>query len=548
MTENKHNEDQGRAALPRRQADQQVSPTGSVEASLRVPLLALFGGAAFWLVVSSVLAMIASIKFHAPDFPANCPWLTYGRVQPAADDALLYGFCIPAGLGVALWLFAQLGRAPLRGAIVPVVAAKLWHLGVLVGLAGILSGNSTGFAWLEFPRAGSVILFFAYLLLALWAMMNFAARRERALYPTHWFLVAALFWFPWIYSTANLFLVAWPVRGVVQAVIGWWFAGNLLFVWLALVGIGTAFYFLPKFSGRPLQSYYLALFAFWTLILFGTWCGIPPGAPVPAWMPVLSSFAAVLTVVPVLAVAAIAWQTSRGSDAPSLECGGDAPVAAPVPADCLVRQDKATRASHSPYGDGASPPRYFCFIRFGLMSFVLSSLMLIAMACPRISQVTEFTWFGPAQTQLQLYGFFAMTMFGAIYYLLPRAVGFELPFPKLARAQFWISMSGVVLLVLPLAIGGVEQGMKLNNPNSAFPEVVKSVLPFLRISTIGLLLILLGNSLFALNIFAMTFVWEKSLVKKAFAVVTAPLEDASASASLRRDHAVAGGKGGEVKA
>jgi len=513
------------------------TPDPKIDASLRVPLLALFGGAAFWLVVSSVLAMIASIKFHAPDFPAHCPWLTYGRVQPAADDALLYGFCIPAGLGVALWLFAQLGRAPLRGAIVPVVAAKLWHLGVLVGLAGILSGNSTGFAWLEFPRAGSVILFFAYLLLALWAMMNFAARRERALYPSHWFLVAALFWFPWIYSTANLFLVAWPVRGVVQAVIGWWFAGNLLFVWLALVGIGTAFYFLPKFSGRPLQSYYLALFAFWTLILFGTWCGIPPGAPVPAWLPVLSSFAAVLTVVPVLAVAAIAWQTSRRSDAPSLECGCDAPVAAPapagraapMPADGLVRQDKATRASHLPYGDGASPPRGF--IRFGLMSFVLSSLMLIAMACPRISQVTEFTWFGPAQTQLQLYGFFAMTMFGAIY-LLPRVVGFELPFPKLARLQFWISMAGVVLFVLPLAIGGVEQGMKLNNPGLSFLDATRATLVFFRFSTTGLLLILSGNSLFALNIFAMTFVWEKSLVKKAFAVVTAPLERSSTSASL----------------
>jgi cytochrome c oxidase cbb3-type subunit 1 len=525
------------------------TPDPKIDASLRVPLLALFGGAAFWLVVSSVLAMIASIKFHAPDFVAHCPWLTYGRVQPAADDALLYGFCIPAGLGVALWLFAQLGQAPLRGAIVPAVAAKLWHLGVLVGLAGILSGNSTGFAWLEFPRAGSVILFFAYLLLALWAMMNFAARRERALYPSHWFLVAAVFWFPWIYSTANLFLVAWPVRGVVQAIIGWWFAGNLLFVWLALVGIGTAFYFLPKFSGRPLQSYYLALFAFWTLILFGTWCGIPPGAPVPAWMPVLSSFAAVLTVVPVLAVAAIAWQTSRGgSDAPSLECGGDAPVAAPapagraapMPADGLVQQDKATRASHLPYGDGASPPRGF--IRFGLLSFVLSSLMLIAMACPRISRVTEFTWFGPAQTQLQLYGFFAMTMFGAIYYLLPRAVGFELPFPKLARLHFWISVPGVVLLVLPLAIGGVEQGMKLNNLNLTFMDATKAMLPFLRTSTIGLLLILLGNSLFALNIFAMTFVWEKSLVKKAFAVVTAPLETegetGSASASLRRDKEV----------
>ena len=118
----------------------------------------------------------------------------------------------------------------------------------------------------NFRAAVRCILFFAYLLLALWAMMNFAGRRERELYPSHWFLLAALLWFPWIYSTANLFLVAWPVRGVVQAVIDWWFANNLLFVWLALVGIGTAFYFLPKFTGRPLQSHYLALFAFWTLI------------------------------------------------------------------------------------------------------------------------------------------------------------------------------------------------------------------------------------------------------------------------------------------
>ena len=502
MIENKQNEDFGRAALPRRQADRQVSPTGSVDASLRVPLLALLGGAAFWLVVSSALAMIASIKFHAPDFLADDAWLTYGRVQPAADDALLYGFCIPAGLGVALWLFAQLGQTPLRGTIVPVVAAKLWHLGVLVGLVGILSGNSTGFAWLEFPRAGSIILFFAYLLLALWAMMNFAARRERALYPSHWFLVAALFWFPWIYSTANLFLVAWPVRGVVQDVIGWWFSANLLFVWLALVGIGTAFYFLPKFSGRPLQGYYLALYTFWMLILFGTWCGIPPGAPVPAWLPTVSSYAAVLTVVPVLSIGVIMWQTL---------CGGQM---------CAVR---------------GGP---FCFIRFGLASFLLSSLMVIAMAYPRISRVTEFTWFGPAQTQLQLYGFFAMTMFGAIYHLLPRVVGFEWPFPKFARLQFWVSMPGVVLFIVPLMMGGVVQGMKLNDPNIAFLDATRATLVFFRFSTTGLLLILLGNLLFALNIFAMTFVWEKSLLKKAFAIVTAPLEKSSASASLRRDQEV----------
>ena len=497
-----------------------MNHSAKIDASCRVPLLALLGGAALWLVVGSVLAMIASIKFHAPGFLADCPLLTYGRVQPAADNALLYGFCLPAGLGVILWLLAHLGRTPLRGAVVPLFAANLWHLGVLVGLTAILLGGSTGFVWLEFPRGGSVLLFFAYLLLALWAMMNFAGRRERALYPSHWFLVAALFWFPWIYSTANLFLVAWPVRGVVQAVIGWWFANNLLFVWLALTGLGAALYFLPKFSGRPLQSYYLALYAFVTLILFGTWCGMPPGAPMPVWLPTVSAFAALLTLVPVLTVGIITWQT--------LYCGVAAPVASPWQTDSLTQKDQATRASLPPCGDEASPPRYFCFIRFGMVSFLLSSLLYIAMGCPRLAGVTEFTWFGPAQAQWQLYGFFAMTMFGAIYYLLPGVVGREWPFPKLARLQFWLSLAGVMLWVVPLIVGGVVQGIKLNDAQVAFADVTQATLIYFRISTTGLLLLLLGNLLFALNIFGLTFVWKWSLLKQAVALVKAPLETTSA--------------------
>ncbi len=484
------------------------TPDPKLDASCRVPLLALFGGAALWLVIGSVLAMIASIKFHAAGFLADCPWLTYGRVQPAADNALLYGFCIPAALGVMLWIFARLSRAPLCLPFVPVVAANLWHLGVLVGLVGILLGDTTGFAWLEFAHGGSVVLFTAFLLIAISATATFGQRREWELFPSHWFLLAALLWFPWIYATGNLFLVAWPVRGVVQAAIDFWFANNLLFVWLSLAGLGVSFYFLPKFvPGSPgLQSHHLALFAFWTLILFGTWNGIPAGAPLPAWMPSLSAVAGSLTIIPVLAVIAIMWKTLRGS-------------------------------SHSEPAGGP-----FCFIRFGLAAFVVSSLMLIAMACPQISRVTEFTWFGPAQTQLQLYGFFAMTMFGAIYYLLPRVVGFEWPFPKLARVHFWISMLGILLLVVPLAIGGVVQGLKWADPGVAPVDVAKATLPFLRASTTGLLFLLLGNILFALNIFGLTFVWKLALLKKVLAIVKTPLategETGSAFASLRRDKEV----------
>jgi cytochrome c oxidase cbb3-type subunit 1 len=465
-----------------------------IDASCRVPLLVLFGGAAAWLVVGSLLALLASLTFHMPDKFGGCPWGTYGHLQPAADDVLLYGFCIPAGLGVVLWIFARLGQTPLRGALVPVVAAHLWHIGVLVGLVGIFVGDSTGFQWLEFPRGGSALLFFAYLLIGLWALMNFSGRSDSGMFPSHWFLVTALFLFPWIYSTANILIVGWPVRGVVQAVIAWWFGNNLVFVWTSLVGLGTAFYFLPKFSGRPLQTYFYALFAFWTLLFLGSMRGVPSGAPVPAWLPTLSSLNSLMLVVPVIAIAIIGWKTVVG--AAGQECKGGS----------------------------------FCMIKFGFVSFVLSGLMLVATSCPHVSRLTQFTWFSTAQTQLQLYGFFAITMFGAIYYILPRAVGIEFAFPKLIRVQHWLAVLGIFILVASLAVGGVEQGMKLNDPAVAFADSTKAMLMFLRVSTTGLLLILLANLLFALNIFAMILAWKWSLAKTVFAFVISPLNKSEVKA------------------
>ena len=322
------------------------------------------------------------------------------------------------------------------------------------------------------------------------------------MYPSHWFLIAALFWFPWIYSTANLLLVAWPVRGVVQSVIGWWFANNLILVGMGLTGLGVVFYFLPKLSGRPLQSHYQALFTFWTFILFGTWCGIPSGAPVPAWLPTISTVAAALLIVPLIILVMIGWRTV-GFIQPECLAGG-------------------------PYA----------FVRLGLGFFRLSLLLLIIMACPHFGRVLNFTWFGPAETQLRLYGFFAMTMFGAIYYLLPRAVGLEFPFPKLVRVHFWLSFVGIVLLVVPLATGGVVQGLKLQNPDIAFGLSTQAMLPFLRVSTTGLLLMLLGNLLFFVNIMGLTLLWKFNLAKKFIAFVKSPLNETSASASLRGEREV----------
>ena len=377
-------------ANPGAQVYPPVAPSAA-DASCRLPLVVLFLCAAVWLVISSAFALIASIKFHAPGFLAASAWLTYGRVHPAALNCLLYGFCMPAGLGVALWLLVRLGRATLALPGLVAAGALCWNLGVAAGIGGILAGGSTGFENLEMPPYAARLVFLGYLMIVVWAVLTFHQRRERQLFVSQWFLFAALFWFPWIYSTADLLLLAFRVRGIAQAVIAWWYADNLLVVWLGLVGLAAVFYFVPKLTGRELHSRYLALLTFWMLILFGSWGGIPASAPVPAWLPVSSAVATGLGVIPIIAVAlnvhgTLGGQCSKLLAHPSLR-----------------------------------------FIGFGVVAFIIGGLMSAAGALSEVSRVTNFTWYMVARGALNSYGFFAMVMFGAVYYILPQLTGTEFP-------------------------------------------------------------------------------------------------------------------------
>ena len=157
----------------------------------------------------------------------------------------------------------------------------------------------------------------------------------------------------------------------------------------------------------------------------------------------------------------------------------------------------------------------YCYLRFGSVMFVVSAVMLAAIGCPKYSRVLEFTWFGQAQIQLQILGFTMMVLLGAIYEILPRIMDTELPFKKLVSMQFFCSMFGTVLFVIPIAIAGVKQG------HAGFDPVASKF--WLMISTAGLLLLLLGSFALLLNSFAMTLKWKVGLVKTVIAAVTAPL-------------------------
>jgi len=170
-----------------------------------------------------------------------------------------------------------------------------------------------------------------------------------------------------------------------------------------------------------------------------------------------------------------------------------------------------------------------------MLSFVVSSLLYISEFCPRYSRVLEFTWFNFGVTQWQLLGFAGMILCGAIYEILPRVMGKELPFAKLAKLNFFLFAGGTLLFVIPLLIGGVEQGMKLRDANIPFADASAVALKFLRISTTGQLLVLLGALCLLLNILVMTLQWKLGLVKTVVGVVKDSLAEGSAYQPLPCD-------------
>lgn len=462
-----------------------TSPTSpsKIDSSCRLPLFALFGGAAVWLALSSVFGIIASLTFHKPTMFADCAMFSYGRAYPAWSHLLVYGFAIPSGLGVGLWLLARLGRVEVAKPFLIAVGAKLWHLGVLIGLVAILNGQTSGHEWFELPRYAAVILFLAFVLMAIWAFVTYSRRSEEALYPSQWFVLASLFWFPWILSTAVLLLQFFPVRGVVQVAVAWWFAGNLLNVWFTLAGLAATFYLLPKLTEKPLQSHYLALFVFWTVLIFGSWTGIPMHSPLPAWMSTLSSVATVMMIVPAFAIVSIVIQTCRGLKSP---CGGGP----------------------------------LCYTKFGAWCLVLATFVAAIAACPAVARVTDFTWFTHGHTTLRLYGFFAMTMFAAIYYILPRISGLEIC-PRRIKAHFWLAMPGALLLAVPMIIGGIKQGLKLADSSVPFLDTAKAAMMGFRLGTLGETMIAIGALIFLANVLLSIVTYYRAIAKTAYADATA---------------------------
>ena len=444
-----------------------------IDASLRTSSLFFITSAIFWLLAGTVFALIAAFKLHEPSFAAASELTTFGRMRSAHLNAMALGFGNNMIFAVCLWIMARLCRAPIRHGGLLLIAGCFWNIGLTVGIAGIVKGDITSVEWLEIPRYATPLLAVSYILIGVWGIMAFRFRKGEHVYVSQWYILGALFWFPWLYIIAQVMIIWAPAQGVVQSVTNWWFAHNVLGLWLTPMALGAAYYLIPKVLGRPIYSYYLSVLGFWSLALFYNWAGVHHliGGPVPVWLISAGIVASVMMVIPVIVVAINHHMTVVGLH----KSGWKSPT---------IR-----------------------FVVFGAVNYTFVSLIGSAMALRDVNLITHFTHFTVGHAHHGAYGFFAMIMFGGVYYMMPRMLNREWPSATLIRVHFWFCALGLLLMVCALQIGGWYQGLQMNDAENYpdFLEIVQNTMPWLKARSISGLMILIGHIAFAVNFFWMLF-------------------------------------------
>jgi cytochrome c oxidase cbb3-type subunit 1 len=422
-----------------------------VDASVSKPVLLFFGNAMLWLFFGTLFGGLVFYKLKNPEhlssfFGYPLDFLNYGKIYPAFVHMWIYGWCFQASFGAVLWLLGRLTRAELKYPLILQVASIVWNAAVTLGIISILAGFNTGYEWLEFPTYATIPMLLAFVLFAFGCVDMLRRRNQGELYISLWYLIGAALWFPAIYFTGNLLLVWFPMDGVMGSVINVWVKQGIVGLWFVPVGLGLAYFLIPKVIGRPIHSYYLAAFGFWSLAFFSPWNSGAQlvGAPIPAWVITTGIASTFLMLIPVWVVGFNFHKTLEGNYAKA----------------------------------GSSPT--LKFVMFGVIAYIVGQLVLALASFREVSYISQATVFSYGMFNVMFYAFFSFIMFGAIYYITPRMVGCEWISSRLIKWHFILTAYAIGIVILMWIVGGFIQGGAINSTAvssyfTGYKSVVESV-------------------------------------------------------------------------
>jgi len=394
------------------------------------------------------------VKFVYPDFLSGYAWLQFGRLRPVHVTLAAFGWLSMVQVAMAYYAVPRLAKRELYSERLARLSVLLWNLFILLAAATLLAGMTQGREYAELVYPLDLLFLLLLGVVAYNLVRTVLARREEKLYVSLWYFLAALVWMPVVYFVGNAMWAGGALYGVNDAIVNWFYGHNILGLWFTPLGVGAAYYLLPKLVRKPLYSHRLSLLGFWTLGLFYPWVGTHHliFGPVPVWAQTVAIAASVAMLLPVLAVTVNFWKTIEGRW------------------HLLSQAEQGRRFAQS---DCTA----LKFLVLGGVWYLLTCLQGPFQALRAVQPYVHFTNWVVAHAHLALLGAFSFWGFACIYYVMPRLTGKELS-PRLARAHFYLLTLGLSGFVASLTIAGLIQGSSWQ-AGVAFVKVVAALKPYL---------------------------------------------------------------------
>ena len=434
-------------------------------------------GALLWFPVFTTFGLIMAIKFFVPTFLVDSAFDTFGRIRPAHVNGLLFGFLSSGLIGASYYVLPRLTKASIYKPQIAKLAAIIWSSAVLAGVLLIMAGDTQAREYAEMPWPVDVVIVITLILMGITFLGTIFKRRERKLYVSLWFLAGIVLWFPIVYIIGN---VMWnppsgALTGITDAIFNWFYGHNVLGLWFTPFGLALWYYFIPKLSKRALYSVTLSLISFFALAFFYTGVGGHHllQAPIPDWLKTVAVATSGLMMISVLTFATNIGMTIRG-------------------------------AWHKIFSN--VPLR---FIIFGFICYIFVSIQGTFQALQEINLYIHYSQWTVMHSHLALYGSFAVTIMGLMFWLIPQITKKELWSKKLMDVTWWVTLLGFTIFMAGMLLAGLVANADWY-VHMTIVQTLPTLTPYFIVRAIGGGIVVISAYLFAVNII-MTVLSKKSL-------------------------------------
>jgi cytochrome c oxidase cbb3-type subunit I len=424
-----------------------------------------------WFTIGLLMALLLAVKLVFPRLLAPFPWMSFGRLAAAEAAVMTWGALFTGFVGAMFAIVPRTTGTKLWSERIGAQTIMLHDQVVLAGVVLLLIGRTQGISGLELPWPIDILIVNVMFMVLQNVVATIVRRRERKLAPPLWYFLAAVIVLPVTYAFGN-FAAPWYYGANQQIVAGFALAGTA--AGLTMLGVGTAYYVLPKATGQPIYSERVALVGFWSFVFAAPWIGqiqaiFGPGQD---YLETAAITFAGWLLIPALCVFVNFWGTLRDA------------------------WDKAISEPAVKFVVGGSLFLLFATIQIGVGS--LRSMQ----------DVVGLTPWGIA-TQTALAGGLGFFLVAFLYHQFPKMIGRALYSALLATRQFWIQAIGLATVVVSMSIAGIVQGdVQIAGLKTAAPVslgnrwdiITEAIRPYFIIRIVGGAMVALGFFILITNL------------------------------------------------